>query len=154
MTAMRTGSCTWLAAMPAPWTACIVSMRSSISACISGDASSSGVTSRARSRSTGWPTVAMSRTLIGAPCAVSRTPHAEDVAGGVPEVEPAPARELEDRLDDLAAGGLDAGEGRLEVVGLEDDQRRRAGWRVGVEATVEPGAVDGRVFRAVVGEGP
>jgi hypothetical protein len=53
MTAMRTGSWTWLAAMPAPLASRMVSIRSSISVWISGEASSSRPTSRARWRSTG-----------------------------------------------------------------------------------------------------
>src|ERR1700736_823869 len=61
MTQTRTGSCTWLAAIPAPFASRIVSTRSSMSRCIGAAASSSCVTSRARSRRTGWPIVAILR---------------------------------------------------------------------------------------------
>ena len=50
ITATRTGSWTWLAAMPAPLASRMVSIRSSMSRCISADASSSAVISRARWR--------------------------------------------------------------------------------------------------------
>src|SRR3954453_10878886 len=60
---MRTDSCTWLAAMPAPLAARIVSTMSSISCWISGEASSSDVSMRVGWRSTGCPTVAILRTV-------------------------------------------------------------------------------------------
>ena len=81
-------------------------------------------------------------------------PHPEHVAGRVAEVEAAAAGELEDRLGDDAAGGLDAGQGVLEVVGLEDDERWRAGRRRRGEAAVEAGALERRVLGAVVDEAP
>src|SRR5580658_3439265 len=59
MTQMRTGSCTWFAAIPAPAASRIVSTMSSMSRWIGGLASSSRVTSRARWRSTGCPMVAI-----------------------------------------------------------------------------------------------
>src|SRR4051812_22835998 len=60
---MRTDSCTWLAAMPAPLAARIVSIVSSISCWISGEASSSRISTRVGWRSTGCPTVAILRTV-------------------------------------------------------------------------------------------
>src|SRR5688500_9255416 len=119
MVAMRSGSPTWLAAIPAPSAACIVSTRSSISACTSAVASSSRVTSRAGCRSAGWPTVRISRTAMR-----SFAPDAENVAGGVAEVEATTPREVEDGLGDLPAGRLDPRQRVLEVVGLEHDERR------------------------------
>src|SRR4051812_13680551 len=81
-------------------------------------------------------------------------PDPEDVAGRIAEVEPTAAGELEDRLDDLGAGRLDAGQRGFEVARLEDDQRRGAGRRRGAEPAGEPGAVHGRVLRSEVGERP
>src|SRR5690606_27340211 len=74
------------------------------------------------------------------------------------EVEPAAAREGEDRPDDGAARGLHLAQRRLEVVAVEDDERAADGrsrrQRRAVEATIQalPGERD--VVGSVVLEGP
>src|SRR5690606_16111550 len=59
-------------------------------------------------------------------------PDGELVAGRVAEVEPSPAGEVERLGDDLAAGGPDGLDARVQVGG-EDDEQRSAGPHLGGE---------------------
>src|SRR5665213_514551 len=92
---------------------------------------------------------------IGRINASRHRPRRQLVAGRIAEVEAPAAGKGEDRLGDRAARAAHPGFHRLEIMGVEDDQRlfRRLRSDRG-ETAIDAFAFEGHIVRPVVGENP